>query len=173
MKKIFFLRRSGGVREERTDHTKRFRRTLAGFGLTWGSETPLFNIDGKLTFRCTRNGPQNPPFCPGSLQDTFIIYSSILHQHNFQKCFAKRKISRIENLKIQKPRFANRSPVRSPYVRSLWKTVANVLCSCRRASGIHCVKPFVHVFRGWHVRPRFCFYRINKTSNLLICSFIH
>ena len=51
-----------------------------------------------MEFQCTRNGPQNSPFCSGSLQDTFIIYSSISHQH----------IPR--NLKIQKPRFTNRSP---------------------------------------------------------------
>ena len=44
-----------------------------------------FRIYGKLKFQCTRNGPQNPPFCPGSIQDTFIIYSSIYHQHLFQK----------------------------------------------------------------------------------------
>ena len=42
-------------------------------------------FSGKLTFQCSRNGPQHPPFCPGSLQDTFIIYSSISHQHNFRK----------------------------------------------------------------------------------------
>ena len=31
-------------------------------------------IDGKLEFQCTRNGPQNPPFCPGSPQNTFISF---------------------------------------------------------------------------------------------------
>ena len=96
------MKRSRGVREERTDHAKRFRRTLAGFGLTWGQKVHFSTFDGKLELQCTRNGPQNPPFCPGSLQDTFIIYSSISHQHIFQTYFAKRKISRIEHLEIWK-----------------------------------------------------------------------
>ena len=30
-------------------------------------------IFGKLGFQCTRNGSQNPPFCPGSPQNTFIF----------------------------------------------------------------------------------------------------
>ena len=96
------LARSWGVRGERTEHTKIFSRTLAGFGLTCGQKVHFSTFDGKLDLQCIRNGPQNPPFCPGSLQDTFIIYSSILHQHIFQKYFAKRKRSRIENLKIWK-----------------------------------------------------------------------
>ena len=54
-----------------------------------------------------------PSILSRSLQDTFIIYSSILQQHMFRHYSAKRKISRIGNLKIQKPRFTNRSPVRS------------------------------------------------------------
>ena len=29
---------------------------------------------GKLEFECTRNGPQNPPCCPGSHQNTFITF---------------------------------------------------------------------------------------------------
>ncbi len=43
-----------------------------------------FRIYGKLKFQCIRNGPQNPPFCPGSIQDTFIICSSISH-HQISK----------------------------------------------------------------------------------------
>ena len=58
-------------------------------------------FSGKLTFQSSRNGSQNPPFCPGSLQDTFIIYSSISHQHNFQTYVAKKK-SVIGNLEISK-----------------------------------------------------------------------
>ena len=49
----------------------------------------VFRIYGKLEFQCTRNGSQNPPFCPWSPQDTFIIYSSISHHHNFQTLFEK------------------------------------------------------------------------------------
>ena len=92
------LGRSGGVRGERTDHTKTFRRTLAGLGLTW--QVHFSTFDGQLELQCTRNGPQNPPYCPGSLQDTFVIYSSISRQHVFRTYFAKRKNSKIENLEI-------------------------------------------------------------------------
>ena len=53
--------------------------------LTWHRQIHFSTFDGKLTFQCIRNGPQNTPFCPGSLQDTFIIYSLISHQHNYQK----------------------------------------------------------------------------------------
>ena len=74
-----------GVREERTEHTKLFPRSFTGSGLTWHQEVPFSTFDGKLEFHCIRNGPQNPPCCPGSLQDTFIIYSSISHPHIFRK----------------------------------------------------------------------------------------
>ena len=60
------------------------------------------NIIRKLTFQCTRNGPQNPPFCPGSLQDTFIICSLILHQHIFRKYVAE--IKNLENRKSENPK---------------------------------------------------------------------
>ena len=73
--------------------------TMAGFGLTWHQKVHFSTFGGKLKFRCPRNGSQNHPFCPGSIQDTFIIYSSISHQHMFQKYFAKRN-KPIENLKI-------------------------------------------------------------------------
>ena len=59
-------------------------------------------IFGKLTFQCNRNCPQNLTYCPGSIQDTFIIYSSINHQHISQTCFAKNQILIIENLEISK-----------------------------------------------------------------------
>ena len=106
---------SSGVREERTEHTKTFRRTLAGFGLTWHQEVHFSKFGGKLELQCTRNGPQNPPFCPGSLQDTFIIYSSISHQHIIRTYFATIIKTNLENrqsgnLKIPKPRFTNRCP---------------------------------------------------------------
>ena len=62
-----------GVRGERTEHTKLFSRTLAGFGLTWHPKVHFSTFDGKLELQCIRNGPQNPLLCPGSLRDTFII----------------------------------------------------------------------------------------------------
>ena len=63
------------------------------------SKSPLFNISGKLTFQSSRKGLQNPPFCPGSLQDTFIIYSSISHQHMFRKYCTQTKD--LENWKSE------------------------------------------------------------------------
>ena len=96
------LVRSRGVREERTEHTKTFHRTLAGFGLTWGQKVNFSIFDGKLTFQCPRNCHRNHPFCPGSLQDTFIIYSSILHQHIFRKYVIKIKCVMIKKLETWK-----------------------------------------------------------------------
>ena len=57
----------------RTEHTQLVSRTLAGFGLTWHRKVIFSTFSGKLTFQCTRNGAQNLPYCPGSLQDTFIF----------------------------------------------------------------------------------------------------
>ena len=68
-------------------------------------ESLIFKIYGKLEFQCTRNGAQNPPFCPWSLQDTFIIYSSISHQPIFRNILQKEKSRESE---IQKSRFTNR-----------------------------------------------------------------
>ena len=73
------------------EHTQLFFRTLAGFGLTWGQKVHFSTFSGKLTFQCTRNGPQKPQFYPGSLQDAFIIFPSISHQHIFQKYVVKTK----------------------------------------------------------------------------------
>ena len=67
-----------------------------------------FRIYGKFESQCARNGPQNPPFCPGPVQDTFIIYSSISHQHIVRTYFAtKRNLENQKpgNLKIQKVEF--------------------------------------------------------------------
>ena len=96
------LGRSRGVRGKRTEHTKLFSRTLAGFGLTRRQTVHFSTFDGKLESQCTRNGPPNHPFCPGPLQDTFIIYSLISHQHICRTYFANNKLPRIENLKIAK-----------------------------------------------------------------------
>ena len=105
--KLFFLviqvGRSRGVRGERTEHTQLFSRTLAGFGLTWHQKDHFSTFDGKLELQCTRNASQNLPYCPGSFQDTFIIYSSISHQRNFLKYVVKRtnhENTKSGNLKI-------------------------------------------------------------------------
>jgi hypothetical protein len=56
-------------------------------------------ISGKLTFQCTEHGLQNPLYCPGSIQDTFIIYFPISHQHIFQNYVVKQtKKTRIRNI---------------------------------------------------------------------------
>ena len=94
--------RSRGVREERTEHAQLFSRTLAGIGPTWHQKVHFSIFDGKLEPQCTRNGPQNPPYCPGSIQDTFIIYSSISHQHFSEYILQIEEISKnrkYENLK--------------------------------------------------------------------------
>ena len=102
--------RSGGVQGDRTDHTKTAQQKFARFGITWHRKVHFSIFSGKLTFQSTRNGSQNPPFCPGSLQDSFIIYSSISHQHIFRTYCWKRKNEnrKSENLKFQKPRFTNK-----------------------------------------------------------------
>ena len=93
--KLFFsefrlqLGRPGGVQGDRTDRTKTAQQISARFGLTWHRKVHFSTFSGKLTFQSTRNGPQNLPFCPGSLQDTFIIYSSISHQHIFENILHK------------------------------------------------------------------------------------
>ena len=65
--------RSRGVRDERTEHTQLFCRTLAGSGLTGHQKVHFSTFDGKLESQC-RNEPQNLPFCPGSLQNTFMHF---------------------------------------------------------------------------------------------------
>ena len=104
-----------GVSRRTAPTIRSYLQSFSRFGGTWGQKVHFSTFSGKLIFQCSRNGPQNPPFCPGSLQDTFIIYFSILHQHIFRKDFAK--ITNLENrqsgnLEIQKPRFTNRSPVK-------------------------------------------------------------
>ena len=77
----------------------RSARSIRNFSLELSQGLVLHGIrksyfstfDGKLESQCIRNGSQNPPFCPWSLQDTFIIYSSISHQHVFQTDFAKKQ----------------------------------------------------------------------------------
>ena len=96
------LGRSGGVQGDRTDRTKTTQHFFARFGLTWHRKVHFSTFSGKLTFQGSRNGPQNPPFCPGSLRDTFIIYSSISHQHIFKNILQKEKISMIGILEISK-----------------------------------------------------------------------
>ena len=90
--------RSGGVQGDGTDHTKAQAQIFSRFGLTWHRKVHFSEI---LEFQCTRNGPRNLPFCPGSLQDTFIIYSSISHQRIFSEIFPNEK-KEIRNLEIRK-----------------------------------------------------------------------
>ena len=79
----YFKWNSGGLGvSRRTAPTIRcYLQSFSRFGGTWGQKVHFWTFDGKLTFQCTRNGPRNLQFCPGSLQDTFIIYSSISHQY--------------------------------------------------------------------------------------------
>ena len=70
-----------------------------------------FRIYGKLKFQCTRNGPQNPPVCPWSPQDTFFIFPRYPTTRFPQKQMQEHEVSKLGNLKIQKPRFTIKCPV--------------------------------------------------------------
>ena len=72
----YFKWNSGGLGvSRRTAPTIRcYLQSFSRFGGTWGQKVHFSTFFCKLTFQCSRNGPQNPPFCPGSLHDTFIIY---------------------------------------------------------------------------------------------------
>ena len=67
------LGRSGGAQGDRMDRTKTAQQFFARFVLTWHRKVHFSTFSGKLTFQCSRNGPQDPPFCPGSLQEISII----------------------------------------------------------------------------------------------------
>ena len=54
-------------------------------------------VSDKLEFQCSKNGHQNLPYCLRSIQNTFIFYSSILHQQIFPKYSAHNK--KLENRK--------------------------------------------------------------------------
>ena len=60
----------------------------------WHQKDHFSPFDGKLQLQCIRNGLQNLPYYPGSLQNTFIIYSAISHHQIFQNDFAKKTKSR-------------------------------------------------------------------------------
>ena len=68
------LGRSGGVRADRTEHTKLFSRTFAGSGLTKRRASRFSWFSEILEFQCPRGGPQNLPFCPGSPHNNFILF---------------------------------------------------------------------------------------------------
>ena len=91
------LRRSRGVQGDGTDRTKTQTQIVTRFGLTWHQKVHFSEI---LEFQCTRNGIQNLQFRPGSLQDTFIIYSSISHRHILFENIAKKNKNR--NLGLRK-----------------------------------------------------------------------
>ena len=93
------LGRSGGVQGDCTDRTNTQTQIFTRFGLTWHQKVHFSEI---LEFQCTRNGHQKLPFCPGSLQDTFIIYSSISHQPIVSNIFPRKM--KIGNWKSENPK---------------------------------------------------------------------
>ena len=98
-----------GVQEDRADHTKLLRRSFTGFGFTRHQKVHFSTFDGKLTFQCTKS------CSPGHLYYLFLDISPT----NISKIFCKKKnldYRTSEHLKIQKPRFTNRSPE-----RGLWR----------------------------------------------------
>ena len=67
-----------------------YMQIFSRFGLTWHRKVNFSTFSGKLTFQSTRNGPQNLPFCPGSLQDTFIIFPRYLTNIFFENISKKK-----------------------------------------------------------------------------------
>ena len=144
----YFKWNSGGLGVSRrtAPAVRCYLQSFSRFGGTWYQKVHLSTFSGKLTFQSTRNCTQNPPCCPGSLQDTFIIYSSISHQHIFQKYVAKRKISRIEHLKICK--FKNQGSLTGAQqidtnLISNWLSVISKI-ACRSGVftlSVHCAQP--------------------------------
>ena len=98
----YFKRNSGGLGVSRvTAPTIRsYMQIFSRFGLAWHRKVNFSTFSGKLTFQSTRNGPQNLPFCPGPLQDTFIIFPRYLTNMFFENMFNKTKIVKTENRKI-------------------------------------------------------------------------
>ena len=100
---IWQLREFWQDRNERKHIAHLYRPQVSYFLSHQIVKSLTFRMYGKLKFQCTRNCPQNPPYCPGSIQDTFMIYSSISHQHISQCVFLQKPtISRITNLEICK-----------------------------------------------------------------------
>ena len=62
-------------------------------------KSSIFMIFGKLEIQCTRNGHQNPPFCPGSPQNTFI-FLRYFKTRFFKLIVLKSNIWKSENLKV-------------------------------------------------------------------------
>ena len=89
-----------------------YMQIFSRFGGTRCRKVHFSTFSGKLTFQSSRNGLQNPPFCPGSLQDTFIIYSSISHQHLFPQYVPQKNLEnrQSENLKFQNFQLTNKCP---------------------------------------------------------------
>ena len=91
------LRGFRGFQEDRTDL---LLANFSRFGGTWGQKVHLSTFDGKLEFQCNRNGSRNPPFCPGSPQNTFIICLRYFKTTFFKFMFPKEIIPIITNLEI-------------------------------------------------------------------------
>ena len=69
------------------------------FSVSPNSKSLTFRIYGKLEFQCTRNGTQNHPFCPGPIQDTFIIFLDI-SPPDFPTIFKNNQKTNIGNMEI-------------------------------------------------------------------------
>ena len=97
-----------GVSRVTAPTIRSYLQIFSRFGGTRCRKVHFSTFSGKPTFQCNRNGIQNPPYCPGSLQDAFIIHSSISHQHNFRTYFQKQNgkseivKSEISKIQVQK-----------------------------------------------------------------------
>ena len=71
-------------------HTCKFSADLVLHGIE-KSTFQHFPVNWHFKVHCTRNGPQNLPFCPGSLQDTFIMFPRYLTNIFFRKYIFHKK----------------------------------------------------------------------------------
>jgi len=83
----------GGLQVSRVtaQSIRSYMQNFSRFGLAWHRKVNFSTFSGKLTLQSTRNGPQNLPFCPGPLQDTFIIFPRYLTNIFFENMFQQRK----------------------------------------------------------------------------------
>ena len=86
-----------------------------GLQFSVSPNSQLFNFHDfrwiEISMYSTRNGSQHPPFCPGSPQNTFIIFFDMAKPFVVSKWFSQNRTSRtFENLEIPKPRFTNKCP---------------------------------------------------------------
>ena len=98
--------RSRGVREERTEHTQLFSRTLAGFGLTGHQKVRFSTFDGKLESQCIKKMAFKTLHFVQGFSRTPLLFIPRYLTNIFSKILSKKKNlenRKSENLTFQKP----------------------------------------------------------------------